>query len=166
MPRKTQGFRGFRVFEADHRLRFVAFSFEIFIGGFNGHPGTKVRKMRNRQYFFRTETRGDEERGLLENPQTLGFPGPCERLTAFCRCGLPVDTWWYCGHCGYCDVTAVSYCGVSLWCHCVYCGDTVVTPWCVTVVSPWCVNVFYHRVLSLWWCCGHYDDTVVTMVPL
>ena len=29
--------------------------------------------MRNRQYFFRTETRGDEERGLLENPENPGF---------------------------------------------------------------------------------------------
>ena len=29
--------------------------------------------MRNRQYFFRTETRGDEERSLLENPENPGF---------------------------------------------------------------------------------------------
>ena len=29
--------------------------------------------MRNRQYDFRTETRGDEERGLLENPKNPGF---------------------------------------------------------------------------------------------
>ena len=34
--------------------------------------GTKVRKMENRQYDFRTETRGDEERGLLENPENPG----------------------------------------------------------------------------------------------
>ena len=30
----------------------------------------EVRKMRNRQYDFRTETRGDEERGLLIAPKT------------------------------------------------------------------------------------------------
>ena len=29
--------------------------------------------MRNRQHNFRTETRGDEERGILENPQNPGF---------------------------------------------------------------------------------------------
>ena len=44
VPRKTPGFRGFRGSEADHRLRFVAFSFEIIIGGFNGHPVTKLAK--------------------------------------------------------------------------------------------------------------------------
>ena len=37
----------------------------------------EVSKMRNRQYFFRTETRGDEERGLLETQKNLGFPGHC-----------------------------------------------------------------------------------------
>ena len=43
---------GLRDFEADHRLRFVAFSFEIFVGAMQGHMAdTKVRKMSNRPYF-------------------------------------------------------------------------------------------------------------------
>ena len=46
--------------------------------------------MRNRQYFFRTETRGDEADGLLENPKNPGFSWPlgaydvaleCERVS-------------------------------------------------------------------------------------
>ena len=53
----------------DHRLRLLAFSFEIFIGGFNGHGRDEVSKMKNRQYFFRTETRRDEDDGLLEIPK-------------------------------------------------------------------------------------------------
>ena len=32
--------------------------------------------MRNRQYVLRTETRGDEERGLLEKPKNPGFSWP------------------------------------------------------------------------------------------
>ena len=38
---ENPGFSGFRV---DHRLRLFAFSFEIFIGGFNGHSGAKLAK--------------------------------------------------------------------------------------------------------------------------
>ena len=68
---ENPGFSGFR---ADHRLRFVAFSFEIFIGGFNAtarHEG--LAKFQNRQYDFRTEMRRDEAPGLLENPENPGF---------------------------------------------------------------------------------------------
>ena len=36
--------------------------------------------MGNREYFFRTETRGDEERGLLENPKNPGFSWPRQRV--------------------------------------------------------------------------------------
>ena len=43
------GISGFRV---DHRLRLVAFLFEIFVGGFNGHPGAKLEKWKIDNSFF------------------------------------------------------------------------------------------------------------------
>ena len=69
---ENPGFSGFSRFRVDHRLHFVAFSFGIFIGG-QRTSREEVGKIRNRQHFFRTETRGDEERGLLENPKNPGF---------------------------------------------------------------------------------------------
>ena len=77
-PRKTQGFLGFRDFEADHRLHFVAFSFEISIGGFNGHPGTKLAKLETANTFF--EQKREETKSVVysKTPKTLGFPGHCK----------------------------------------------------------------------------------------
>jgi hypothetical protein len=75
VPRKTLGFLGFRDLEADHRLHFVAFSFEIFIGGFNGHPGTKLAKLEIANTFF--EQKREETKPVVcsKTPKTLGFPG-------------------------------------------------------------------------------------------
>ena len=82
VPRKTQGFLGFRVFAADHRLHFVAFSFEIFIGGFNGHPWTKLENEKSRIFF--PERNATRKRTIVylksRNPEVfLGTAAPAPR---------------------------------------------------------------------------------------
>ena len=74
-PRSAQENPGISGFRVNHRLRFVAFSFEIFIGGFNGHPVTKIRKMRNRQYFF--EQKREETKSVVcsKTPKPRVFLG-------------------------------------------------------------------------------------------
>ena len=53
----------------DRWLRLVAFSFEIIIGGFNGHPRKKFAKIIAKMIFdriFEQKRFGDEDDGLLE----------------------------------------------------------------------------------------------------
>ena len=62
---------GFRDFETDHRLHFVAFSFAIFIGGFNGHRETKLAKSEIANMIFeqkREETKSEVCSKTQKNP--------------------------------------------------------------------------------------------------
>ena len=64
-------------FEKYHRLRFLACSFEIFIGGFNGHPCTKLAKWEIDNMIF--EQKRDDLKTMVysKTQKTLGFPGHC-----------------------------------------------------------------------------------------
>ena len=68
--RKTLGFWGFRDFETDHRLRFVKFSFEIFIGGFNGPPVTKLAKWEIANMIF--EQKREETKTMVYSKTRVG----------------------------------------------------------------------------------------------
>ena len=72
---ENPGFSGFSRFRVDHRLHFVAFSFEIFIGGFNGHRETKLAKSEIANMIF--EQKREETKSVVcsKTPKTLGFPG-------------------------------------------------------------------------------------------
>ena len=59
--------------EVNRCLCFVAFSFEIFIGGFNGHPETKLAKREIDNTFF--EQKREETKSVVysKTQKTLGF---------------------------------------------------------------------------------------------
>ena len=100
VPRKTQVFLGFRDFEADHRLHFVAFSFEIFIGGFNGHPVTKIAKSEIGNMIF--EQKREETKSVVcsKTQKTLGFPGLCVANPACCGGIVAAIACWLAGGVG------------------------------------------------------------------
>ena len=78
-PGKPRVFWVFAICEPDHRLHFVAFSFEIFIGGFNGHPATKLAKSEIGNMIF--EQKREETKSVVysKTQKTLGFPGHWKR---------------------------------------------------------------------------------------
>jgi len=88
MPRSTRvnrifqenpGFSGFSGFRVDHRLRLVAFTFEICIGGFNGHPGTKLAKWKIDNTIFEQKREETKSAVYSKSPKTLGGTAPQER---------------------------------------------------------------------------------------
>ena len=115
---ENPGFSGISRFRVDHRLHFVAFSFEIFLRGFNGHPGTKLAKWEIANTFF--EQKREETKSVVysKNPKTLGFPGHWGDLKAKCHTVTGMLP-----HCHYVrsHTVTVSRCTHSLsHCHTVY----------------------------------------------
>ena len=73
LSQENPGFFGFSRFRGRPSSSFRCVFVRNFYRRIQRTSRDEVGKIRNRQYFFRTETRGDEERGLLEKPKNPGF---------------------------------------------------------------------------------------------
>ena len=108
-----------------HRLRFVAFSFEIFIGGFNGHPVKKLAKWEIDNMIF--EQKRDDLKTMVysttRKPRVfLVTVVALGSLLAHCVSTVAI-LWtlrWYCGgyccHCGGVTVVLSHYGGTESPC--------------------------------------------------
>ena len=93
--RKTCGFFGFSRFaNPTHRLHFVAFSFGIFIGGFNGHPGRKLAKLEIANTFFEHQREERKRTRLVLVFESVAFREFLFSFRVSPLCGPVVGSKW------------------------------------------------------------------------